>query len=136
MSRNHTIYTLLSVGLAVLLAYGFQDRLNVHFYVTWLAGFNFVTWAIWAWDKRVSELEALLKNARVPEFTLNLMVLLGGFLGGWIARSMFDHKTNVKRHPSILIALIVGTVFHALFTLRLLYGPPLELWPPGSWLGF
>ena len=125
MNRNYAIYTVLGVGLSVYLATAFQDRLTVYPYVTWLLAFTIMTWALYAWDKRVSELGKLLKGWRVPEFTLNLMSLLGGFAGGWVARSMFHHKTDVKRHPWILVFLIIGTVFHILFTLRLVYGPPL-----------
>ncbi|MBN1247226.1 MAG: DUF1294 domain-containing protein [Anaerolineae bacterium] len=139
MNRNYTIYTLLGVGLALVLAFGFQERLEVHPYVTWLGGFTFVTWAIWAWDKRVAEVSGYMKRAkgaRVPEFTLNLLVLLGGFLGGWAARAMFQHKSNVKRHPTILAMLIISTLFHALFIVRLIYGPPLVLWPPDNWFRF
>jgi len=136
MSRNYVIYTALGVGLSVLLASAFQDRLTVYPYVTWLLAFTIMTWALYAWDKRVSELGKLLKGWRVPEFTLNLMFLLGGFAGGWVARSMFHHKSNVKRHPWILVFLIIGTVFHVLFALRLMYGPPLVLWPPENWFAF
>ena len=136
MSRNHTIYTALGVGLSVFLAVAFQDRLTVNPYVTWLLAFTIMTWALYAWDKRVSDLGKLLKGWRVPEFTLNLMSLLGGFAGGWVARSMFSHKTSVKRHPWILAILIISTVFHVLFTLRLVYGPPLVLWPPENWFQF
>jgi len=136
MSRNHIIYTALGVGLSVFLAVAFQDRLTVNPYVTWLLAFTIMTWALYAWDKRVSELGKLLKGWRVPEFTLNLMSLLGGFAGGWVARSMFNHKTDVKRHPWILAILIISAVFHMLFTLRLMYGPPLVLWPPENWVAF
>ena len=136
MSRNYVIYTAFGVGLSVYLATAFQDRLTVNPYVTWLLAFTIMTWALYAWDKRVSELGKLLKGWRVPEFTLNLMSLLGGFAGGWIARSMFHHKINVKRHPWILVILIVSPLFHALFALRLMYGPPLVLWPPENWFTF
>jgi len=136
MNRNHTVYTALGVGLGVLLHVALQDRLTVHPYATWLGAFTVVTWALFVWDKRVAQMAPLLKGSRVPEFTLNLLALLGGFLGGWVARSMFRHKTNVKKHPWILVGLIVGTLIHVYLTARIIYGPELALWPPGSWVDF
>jgi uncharacterized membrane protein YsdA (DUF1294 family) len=140
MSRNHIVYTLTAVGLSWLLGAGFQKRLdNVSPYVTWMISVTFITWALWAWDKRVAEMQSYMKfakRARVPEFTLNLLVVLGGFLGGWVARAMFQHKTNVKRHRTILAVLIISTVFHLFFAVRMVYGQPFALWPPKSWFQF
>lgn len=139
MRRNYTVYTLIGVGLSWVLATGFQKRMEVHPYVTWMIAITFMTWALWAWDKRVAELQAymkLAKGARVPEFTLNLLVLLGGFLGGWVARAMFEHKTKIKRHRMIFAVLVISTVFHIFFTIRLIYGQPFAFWPPSSWFQF
>lgn len=136
MKRSHIIYTLLGLGLSVLLARSFQLRLNVHPYATWIGATSVVTWALYAWDKRIAELRQLLKGGRVPEFVLHLMALIGGFPGAWIARSMFAHKTNRKKHPAILAMLVISTILHALLIVRLVYGPPLVLWPPDNWLTF
>lgn len=139
MNRNLLIYTLIGVGLSAVLAAAFQDRLTVHPYVTWIGACSIVTWAIYAWDKRAAELAELsrrLKGWRVPELTLNLLALIGGFPGAWAGRAMFSHKTNVKRHPGILVVLILSVILHVFITVRLLYGPPLQLWPPGNWIAF
>ena len=136
MRKSVIIYTLIGVGLAVWLATGFQSRLTVHPYVTWVVGFSFVTWAFYAWDKRTAELKKFLRGWRVPEFTLNLLAILGGFPGAWVGRAMFEHKTSAKHHSVILGVLIASTVAHALLALRLMYGPPLVLWPPNNWLKF
>ncbi|MGC9520906.1 MAG: DUF1294 domain-containing protein [Anaerolineae bacterium] len=136
MKKTLWIYTLIGVGLSASLAASFQTRLNVHPYVTWISATTVVTWALYAWDKRISQLGSLLKGWRVPEFTLNLMALSGGFLGAWVARSMFNHKTNLRRHRDMFVILIVSAVLHVLFVVRLLYGPPLTLWPPSNWVSF
>ncbi len=136
MKKTLWIYTLIGVGLSASLAASFQARVNAHPYVTWLASVTLVTWALYAWDKRISQLESLLRGWRVPELTLNLMALIGGFLGAWVARSMFNHKTNLKRHRDMLVILIVSVLLHVLFVVRLRYGPPLTLWPPSNWLSF
>jgi uncharacterized membrane protein YsdA (DUF1294 family) len=135
MKKTLWIYTLVGVGLSISLATSFQSRLtNVHPYVTWIAGWTIVTWSLYAWDKRTSELGRLLKGWRVPEVTLHLLALMGGFLGAWVARSMFRHKINVKEHPLILTILVASTILHILIIVRMIVGPPLELWPPSSWL--
>jgi uncharacterized membrane protein YsdA (DUF1294 family) len=138
MKRSHLVYPILGVGLALLLHISLQERLTVHWYPTWIGSCSIVTWAFYAWDKRVSEIQGLFKralgNSRIPEWTLNMMALLGGFFGGWVGRAMFDHKTNAKKHPLILAVLIFSTLFHILFVMRLIYGPPLDLWPPSNWL--
>ncbi|MGC9467304.1 MAG: DUF1294 domain-containing protein [Anaerolineae bacterium] len=136
MKKTFWIYSLVGIGLSASLATSFQARLRVHPYVTWVAAFSIVTWAFYAWDKRISELKNLLKGWRVPELTLHLLSLLGGFPGAWIARAMFQHKSNTKRHPEILTILIVSVVLHALLAIRLLVGPPLTLWPPSEWITF
>lgn len=139
MNRNLLIYTLLGVGLSVALASSFQSRLYVHAYVTWIGACTVVTWALYAWDKRTAELADLTKRLgrwRVPELTLNLMALMGGVIGAWVGRAMFNHKTNVKRHPGILVVLILSSLVHLFIAVRLIYGPPLELWPPTNWFAF
>ncbi|MCU0523175.1 MAG: DUF1294 domain-containing protein [Anaerolineae bacterium] len=139
MNRNLLIYTLIGVGLSTSLAASFQSRLTIHPYVTWIGACSIVTWALYAWDKRTAEFAQLskrLKGWRVPELTLNLLALIGGFPGAWVGRTMFNHKTNVKRHRGILVVLLVSVFLHAAIVVRLLYGPPFQLWPPSNWITF
>ncbi len=136
MKKSFWIYTFIGVGVAYSLASSFQTRLTVHPYATWMAGASMMTWVLYAWDKRCAELRVLLGNWRVPELTLHLMALLGGFPGAWVARSMFNHKLNVKRHPEIVTILAASTILHLLLTVRLVLGPPIQLWPPANWLNF
>ena len=133
--RQKLIYTLIAVALAVMLATSFQSRLTVNGYFTWLGGFTFIAWAFYGLDKNIAEFKRL-KGWRVPELTLNLLALLGGFLGAWVGRAMFNHKTNIKKHPVILIVLIISTLCHIYLTIRVLYGPTLLWWPPQNWFSF
>jgi uncharacterized membrane protein YsdA (DUF1294 family) len=136
MKRSLWIYTAIALGLCISLARSFESRLTVHPYVSWVAACSIIAWAFYAWDKRTAELSKILKGWRVPEVLLHLLALMGGFPGAWVGRAMFNHKTNAKRHPSILIILIVSAILHALLIVRMLYGPPLVLWPPDNWLAF
>jgi uncharacterized membrane protein YsdA (DUF1294 family) len=45
--------------------------------------------ALYGWDKRAARLHA----RRVPERTLHLVSLLGGWPGAWLAQLAFRHKT-------------------------------------------
>lgn len=133
--RQKFVYTLFAVSLAIMLATSFQSRLTVNGYITWLGGFTFVAWAFYGLDKNIAEFKKL-KGWRVPELTLNLLALLGGFLGAWVGRAMFNHKTNAKKHPVILIVLVISTLCHIYLTIRVLYGPALLWWPPQNWFSF
>jgi uncharacterized membrane protein YsdA (DUF1294 family) len=133
--RQKIIYTVIAVGLAVMLATSFQSRLTVNGYFTWVGGFTVVAWAFYGLDKNIAEFKRLT-GWRVPELTLHLLALLGGFLGAWVARTMFNHKTNIKKHPAIFTVLVISTFLHIYLTIRVLYGPPLLWWPPANWISF
>jgi len=133
--RQKLIYTLIALGLAFMLATSFQSRLTTHWYFTWLGGFTVVTWAFYGLGKNIAEFKRL-KRWRVPELTLNLLALLGGVAGAWVGRAMFNHKTNIKKHPVIFAVLVISTLSHIYMIIRVLYGPPLLWWPPENWFSF
>jgi uncharacterized membrane protein YsdA (DUF1294 family) len=134
--KQTIIYTVLGVGLSVMLNRSLQDRLTISFYITWISSFSLITWAFYGWDKRISELKTFLQSWRIPEFTLNLIALLGGFPGAWVGRSMFQHKSNVRRHRGMFVLLVTSTLLHILLIIRMFYGPPIKLWPPENWWSF
>ena len=134
--KQTIIYTVLGVGLSVMLNRSLQDRLTISFYITWISSFSLITWAFYGWDKRISELKTFLQSWRIPEFTLNLIALLGGFPGAWVGRSMFQHKSNVRRHRGMFVLLVTSTLLHILLIIRMLYGPPIKLWPLENWWSF
>lgn len=133
--RQKLVYTLIALALAIMLATAFQDRLTVDGYFTWVGGFTVVAWTFYGLDKNIAEFKRL-QGWRVPELTLNLLALLGGFVGAWVGRSMFNHKTNIKKHPVIFAILVASTLCHLYLTVRVLYGPALQLWPPSNWFTF
>ncbi len=55
-------------------------------WIFWL--FNFMTFCIYAWDKR----KALLEQRRIPEAILIILAFLGGGLGALCAMFLFNHK--------------------------------------------
>jgi uncharacterized membrane protein YsdA (DUF1294 family) len=83
-------------------------------YLIWLLGVNVVTFAFWGFDKRQAELQ----GGRVPEVILHILVLTGGFFGGWKGRSLFRHKTQ---KTTFLYVLISSTIIHIIIAYKLLF---------------
>jgi uncharacterized membrane protein YsdA (DUF1294 family) len=75
-----------------------------------LTGAGIVTFLLYGFDK----MQAKRDGGRVPEIILHLLVLAGGFIGGWAGRIVFRHKT---RKPVFLVVLILATVSHCLYAL-------------------
>jgi uncharacterized membrane protein YsdA (DUF1294 family) len=83
------------------------------YYLIWLATTSLVTFGLYGYDKHQAKSGA----ERVPERTLHLCSLVGGFLGGWLGRMIFRHKTQ---KPIFAVILMAATVIHVavLFLLR------------------
>lgn len=84
-------------GFALVLGlYARHDRL-----LPWLAGAYAVlavlTLGLYAWDKRA----AMQARSRIPEQTLHLLALAGGWPGAMLARPLFRHKTRKQPFAGI-----------------------------------
>lgn len=79
---------------------------GLHFYLAWLISATPVTVVLFGWDKVVAK----LGWRRVPERTLLLMNLVGGFIGGWVGQFLFRHKT---RKWTFWLVLGLSTLLHA-----------------------
>jgi uncharacterized membrane protein YsdA (DUF1294 family) len=69
----------------------------------WLASINLVTFITYGYDKS----EAKSGGIRIPEVVLHGLALAGGFLGGWVGRYLFRHKT---RKPVFTLVLSLSTI--------------------------
>jgi uncharacterized membrane protein YsdA (DUF1294 family) len=78
-------------------------------YLAWLAAVNPATFLMYGLDKGLAKAD----GPRVPEWVLHVLALAGGFLGGWLGRAIFRHKTNVREKPLFPIVLAVSTIGHA-----------------------
>lgn len=95
----------ISLGVAVVLALGLGFATRLHPYLAWLAGATLVAFGLFGADK----LLARFNRRRVPEKSLLLMILLGGFVGGWLGLFVFRHKL---RSWLFWLALTVASVLH------------------------
>ncbi|MEM1083300.1 MAG: DUF1294 domain-containing protein [Verrucomicrobiota bacterium] len=69
---------------------------------------------LWA-DKRFS----MSNKSRIPEATLHLFELMGGWPGSFVAQRMLRHKVSKKSYQLIFWAIVL---IHQLFALDLLFG--------------
>jgi uncharacterized membrane protein YsdA (DUF1294 family) len=69
----------------------------------WLLVINVVTAIAYAWDKT----QARRGNRRIPERTLFLLNLAGGFIGAWIVFFGMRHKTQ---HRSFWLVQSMATI--------------------------
>lgn len=65
---------------------------------------NIYVFALMGYDKR----QAIKKRSRIPEANLLFMGIVGGGLGGLIARQVFHHKTRKKK---FLVCFLIGILF-------------------------
>ncbi len=68
---------------------------------------NVYLFFLMAYDKR----QAIRKKWRVPEANLLFMGIVGGGLGGLLARWVFQHKTSKQK---FLLCFLLGILFDAL----------------------
>ncbi|GMV26536.1 MAG: hypothetical protein AMXMBFR58_25670 [Phycisphaerae bacterium] len=67
----------------------------------WLAAMSLVTLAVFAWDKRC----AVMGRRRVPELTLHLFELLGGWPGAWFAFGLVRHKNRKLSYVAVTVVI-------------------------------
>ncbi|MCX6047209.1 MAG: DUF1294 domain-containing protein, partial [Chloroflexi bacterium] len=108
-SKTHFVILIFLCIVAGALAYlafaTFQAR-----YITWLAFWSVVTFSYYGFDKW----QAGRNGWRVPELVLHSLALLGGFVGGWLGRMVFHHKT---RKPLFTWLLLLSSALHLGFYL-------------------
>lgn len=74
---------------------------------------NLYVFGLMWWDKR----KAIRHEWRIPESNLLFMGIIGGGLGGIIARQLFHHKTRKRK---FLICFVIGILVD--FALIFIYG--------------
>jgi uncharacterized membrane protein YsdA (DUF1294 family) len=74
-------------------------------FLVWVSAASLVTFGMYGYDKT----QAKLGGWRVPEIVLHGLALAGGFLGGWLGRWVFHHKTQ---KPAFTLVLVASTLIY------------------------
>ncbi len=74
------------------------------FYCLWLIGFSIVLFVLYGWDKR----QATVDRRRIPENTLHILALLGGWPGAFAGQKLFRHKTRKTSFQIVFWLTVAG----------------------------
>jgi uncharacterized membrane protein YsdA (DUF1294 family) len=102
--------TVVALALILVFIFLFYADMRLPFYAAWLVSLGLTTLIFFWADKQLAKIKQV--TIRVPEHTLNLLTVAGGFVGAWIARGLFRHKTNVRKHQAMFVVLILSTLIH------------------------
>jgi uncharacterized membrane protein YsdA (DUF1294 family) len=103
-SNNKLIFTLLAAGGFMGLFLVLENLTDWRWYFNWLTAGSVATFIAYGIDKAASK----ANTTRIPEVTLHLMALAGGFFGALLGMLVFRHKSNFKAHPLFLPIIIAG----------------------------
>jgi len=102
--RTQLVYSALGGVLVVVVFLLLQNTTEWQWYFTWPIAAGAVTFAFYGVDKLLSKANAV----RVPEATLHVLALAGGFAGALLGMLVFHHKSNFRAHPLFLPVIILG----------------------------
>ena len=105
------LYSLIAAALVLTFFLPLYTGLGLPLYPTWLGAAGLATFGLYGLDKRLARSG---RKPRVPERVLNLLSLVGGFLGAWLGRAMFRHKTNPREHADMYYVLVASTLAHGM----------------------
>jgi len=117
-------FMIASILLVLCLVLG-NFYLQIDLFLLWLLSANIVVLLIFAYDK----LSAIYHSGRVPNLVLYTLILIGGFIGGWIGLLVLRHKSRKLQYYVFLIistAFYIWLVFHFNMldnSLDLIYNP-------------
>jgi len=108
-------FSLIAIVLVALLGLGLALLTDWHPFLIWILSVSVITFLMYGYDKA----QAQNNGSRVPEIVLHGLALAGGFLGGWLGRAVFHHKT---RKPVIAVVLAISTVIYIVLAAALFWG--------------
>ena len=114
MKSPKTSFSILAAALVVVLALALIWLTNCNPFLIWISAVSLVTFILYGYDKT----QAKMGGTRVPEIVLHGLALAGGFLGGWLGRWIFHHKT---RKPIFTTILTISTILYVGIAIYLLF---------------
>jgi uncharacterized membrane protein YsdA (DUF1294 family) len=114
--RTQIIYSLAAVLLSLILFLILHFTTTWMWYLKWLVATNVVAILLYGFDKTLAVTQSGLgQTRRTPNIALHLISLLGGFIGAFIGRLLFRHKSNFRQNPQFLLIIILSAILHAAF---------------------
>ena len=109
--RRHPVFffLLIAAGITAFLLY-FAGR-KLPLYPCWLLCLSVVTFFFYGYDKHQSEKDGAW---RVPEAVLHLLSLTGGFIGAFLGRRFYRHKTQ---KIAFIIVIVLSALLHIALSL-------------------
>ena len=114
MKSPKTSFSLLAAALVVVLAVALIWLTDWNPFLIWISAVSLVTFILYGYDKT----QAKMGGPRVPEIVLHGFALAGGFLGGWLGRWIFHHKT---RKPIFTTILTISTILYVGIAIYILF---------------
>lgn len=105
MKQVYKTFTLISLIIAIGIFAGSVFLIYLPVYERVILALSFATFILFGFDKFM----AINQSDRVPEKILYLLILLGGFIGGWLGMIFFRHK---KRKLGFILILLFATILH------------------------
>lgn len=102
--RTQLVYSAVGGVLVVVVFLLLQNTTEWQWHFTWPIAAGVVAFVFYGVDKGLSKANA----ARVPEATLHVLALAGGFAGALLGMLAFHHKSNFRAHPLFLPVIILG----------------------------
>jgi uncharacterized membrane protein YsdA (DUF1294 family) len=109
--RPAILYSLMGAALVLTFFLPLRAGLELPLYASWLGAAGLATFALYGLDKRLARTG---RRPRVPERVFNFLSLIGGFIGAWLGRTAFHHKTDTHGHADMYLILVASTVAHCL----------------------
>lgn len=101
----HNKFFIISILLGSATFFVSFNFLSISLYERVLVSLSVATFVLYGFDKFM----AINKSDRVPEVIFYLLIMSGGFIGGWAGMILFRHK---KRKQAFIMVLLLATLAH------------------------
>jgi uncharacterized membrane protein YsdA (DUF1294 family) len=114
--RTQLSYALIAIVLSIILYFVLHFTTTWMGYVKWLIATNVVAFLLYGIDKTLAVTQSgLQQTRRTPNVALHVISLAGGFIGAFIGRLVFRHKSNFRQNPEFLLIILLSAALHIAF---------------------
>ena len=107
--RAQLTYWIIGLVISIILFVILTTTTAWNGYFAWIVSATLVTLGMYGIDKMLAK----VNGRRIPELSLHLMAIMGGFIGAAIGIPLFSHKSNFRKNPLFIPILVVSLIVHA-----------------------